>query len=311
MLEQRIGEPPERILKSLDHKPEFHSSQHAEDVEVNTFRRRKTLTLRMNGRQQEWFSVKGGASEKKFAPNATPTYEICYNPVTGEWLKMLPALTPEQRATIPIHLEQLDKQLRLGVTMQKRAMELAGVGHLAHQLRLETVTLPDGAEQIAFISPHFGDSLEYCFIESLPGRKKPEKITFHTLHDDVKAWAQKVYHAVFQDAVALYLRYGYWTEDPNPGNILFHRVGKGDTSEMFPFLIDLTSSRQHIEVPTRKPNESTSDYSKRLYEHYNTHIGELSAKFGKKCKTWGIDFAVNQVVMKGINAEIERLVAAA
>lgn len=306
---ERVITPPDIVQKVLDRKPELPSTQPIERVEVNTYKGRSLVEITVGGQKQEWFSVKGGVSEsKEFRSHDTPSYEIFYNPQTHSWMKTLPILTADQKATIPNHLEQLDLQLRLSVDMQRKAMELAGVGHLAHPLRLDTIALPDGTQQIAFVSPHLGDSLEYGFIQSLPNKKKPERIKYSTLRDDVKAWARNIYHVVFQDAVALYLRYDYWTEDPNPGNILFHRRGEGDTAENFPFLIDFANRRQHIDIPTKKPNESTIDYRDRLRKHYITHLEQLTEVFRKTCDAWHIPFKVDEETRNNIDAYIDRLV---
>lgn len=305
---------PSIVLKTLDRKPEMISQNNIDHVEVNTYasRGKRTLLHGSGGIQREWFSVKGGVGEtKKINAHDTPNYEIMYNPQRSEWLKTLPILTREQRAAIPDHLNQLQQQLQIGVTIQKRAMELADLGNLASTLRLETITLPDNTQQLAFISPHFGDSLEYVFIQTLDGKRKPEKIKPTILREDVKKWAQRIYQTTFHDAIALYLHHGYWTQDPNPGNILLHRRQQGNSNEIFPFLIDFTNSRQKIDVPTQKPSETIDAYRNRLRNHYTQHIDELTGIFRAKCNTWFIPFRVSDELRSDITEEIERLVAAA
>ncbi|MBA3724114.1 MAG: hypothetical protein H0W89_04485 [Candidatus Levybacteria bacterium] len=248
-------------------KPSFQT------VEANSFRTRgEPLPIEISGITSDWHSVKGGINPKsEGAKNVSAAnFEVLYNPETNQWLKIVP---PEVTG------EKAKKILKKSVKIAKAACIVAGLSEIADEIK-EHEVMVRGKKAYGFVSPHMGQSI-YHYAKGALFRQDDK--------DEVKELVSTVYNIAFQQAVRLYEEYGYWTDDPNPGNILLH--AKGDQYHVV--LIDFSNNQQdksvnpdkipdHIALPGQKDAEVAKRHAK--------NIEVLRAKFAKQCAISGSSF---------------------
>lgn len=186
-------------------------------VEANTYGTREVVQLRINGEESEWHSVKGGAgpSRNYDKPLELVRYGIFYDPKTKTWLKVLP---PESIGAQ--QFEKAEGRLRRSALQQRMALRVSGLPELAEQIKDVEVEI-DGRKVYGFTSPHIGPSLGYVLSE-LTGSKRPKELT-----PDAITLFSDIYAIAADQAEKLYLDFGIWTADPNPGNILLRFTEEG------------------------------------------------------------------------------------
>lgn len=237
-------------------------------VEANAYRTRSVYQLELNGRSDEWHSVKGGLNPQKFATNPTRvddvSYEVFFNPITKQWLKVVP---PEATQS-----DLLTKRLNLACEIGKAALDVAGLGYLIPTFETMDVNLR-GSKNRAFLSPHLGPSLQYFITQVGQG---PRHLFTPPEHREL---FRRIFGIAFEQAKELYLKYGYWTKDPNPGNIILHPTG--DSCRVV--LIDFTSKHQlsdnrfeHIPDPERRQKQA------------DKLMRRLKQVFQDECRTYSV-----------------------
>lgn len=255
-------------------------SPHDFRIEANTYRTREVLDLEIcvttkDGAQittrDKWHSLKGGFSASKIiggnTKSASITYLILFNPINSQWLKVVP---PEVLQT---DNEGLAAKLKRSFPISKAALEIAGLPDLSSQLTECRVKFPT-KDVYGQIAPHTGPSLEYYI--------KKKANTVRSTSSNQKSFYSEVYRIAFNQAKRLYLEYGYWTEDPNPGNILLHFRG----SSIHVVLIDFSNDKQKadnqfLNFPTRERQKSI-----------DRKLQNLTYKFSKTCASFGIPFNI-------------------
>lgn len=265
--DQKFGFP------HLPYKNEIEKNEDEEKptvvVEVNKFKTRgEPLPLDIDGKTEEWHSVKGGLRESKrgIVQSKQGVYEILFNPQTSEWLK-----------AIPEGNGKAEKHLRKSVIMARDALEVAGLPELAEQIR-ETNVVIRGKKHYGFISPHLGESVDHYGEASKEKGYNPKEV------DEL---ITAVYETAYDQAVQLYARHGHWMDDPNPGNILLHETPDGDLKVV---LIDFANKIQHKSVSPEKipdkifPGDTKSAEVRRRHQE---NIQNLRDKFAKQCKIAG------------------------
>jgi hypothetical protein len=204
-MESSEGIPaPIEVKEKVNHSESF--------FEANAFKSKGRATLEVNGLTGEWHIMKGKLSpykDQKGNETSTPNYIVLYNPMSHEWLKIVPPQISGS-PSYPILQERLAKSVDIG----RKALQIAGLPELADQFQ-ETKVMIRGEEVYGFTSPHIGPSLQYI----LRSIRSPEG-NGHTSEDP--SFFSQVYEASFDQAARLFLEHGVWTQDPNPGNILLH-----------------------------------------------------------------------------------------
>ena len=186
-------------------------------VEANTYGTREIVQLKIDGEESEWHSVKGGAGPSRHydKPLELVRYGIFYDPKTRTWLKILP---PESIGAK--QFGKAEERLRKSALQQRVALTVSGLPELAEQIKEVEVEI-DGRRVYGFTSPHIGPSLEHVLSE-LTGSKRPKELT-----PDAKTLFSDIYAIAADQAEKLYLDFGIWTADPNPGNILLRFTEEG------------------------------------------------------------------------------------
>jgi hypothetical protein len=163
-------------------------------------------------------------------------------------------------------------------------MEIAGVPELAEKVEECSVNIR-GKDVYGFISPHIGQSMEHYINEAS---------TRTDNQDDVKKFINTVYAIAFDEALQLYEKYGYWMNDPNPGNIILHEKD----NQIHVVLIDFATNHQvkiikpeNIPVDRIPPEKRANILEQKRLDH----IAFLRANFVKQCKNAGGEFPTDAV----------------
>ena len=127
-----------------------------------------------------------------------------------------------------------EKRISNSLLPQRAALEVAGLVSEKNNTELVSV-LPEGT--ISLLLPHLGITIE----AELKNMNKSSD------RDRVVDKASELYYIAWLQAKALLLDYGWWFDDPNPGNIIRNKSGT-------PVLIDFSNSRFRS-----KPNELTQN----------------------------------------------------
>lgn len=244
-------------------------------IEANTYRTREIMSLSVNGQLGTWHSLKGGIKQ---GLGKRGTYEVLYNPSESSWLKMVP-LNEQSK-------ENLTNRLRRSVEIQKAAFQVAGMSEYSQQVEECQITSGE-VSTYGFKMRHIGPSVEYI-LERLK-HEDPSVI------EKGKKFLSEVYHVAFIHAAILYKKYGYWAEDPNPGNVIIHESQEG----MQVALIDFSNKT------TMRDNGSkarpTGINPKDTLQH---GLNDLYRLFEAQCKLHGIPFSPNlQTAMDDLSKE--------
>lgn len=273
------------------------ASGHIDKTRANSYETRSVRQLQVDGVEGEWHSLKGGmissSSEQSTPVENLRRYGVFYNPEKRTWLKTIP---PEVLGTP--RYDDMQNRLRKSAIQQRIALIEAGLPDLAQKVRNVDVGV-EGQHVYGFTSPHIGASLE-SFINTLTGKRNstgipPEFVDFFST----------IYSAAAHQAERLYLQYGIWTADPNPGNILLRH----DENGTHVVLIDFASRHQDAEylftdLPRDKyPGES---YVHKLITTLRSRVKEIHLKFASNCEKLGIPFIRDN---KAISANIKDSVA--
>lgn len=233
----------------------------------------------VNGNMEIWHSLKGGKNPTKETPldDINASYEVLWSPATKRWLKLVP---PEVKNNLS-NYQKLQDRLSLSSTIAKRALEVAGLPHLTDSISECSVEIR-GEETSGFTSAHIGPSVQYLlerFSESnpIPGQEI-----------DTDSFSE-IYKIAFDEAAFLYLRYGYWMDDPNPGNIILRDEADGVHVVLIDFSNQAQTEMIDFGIPADKmlPEKYKEKMDKLLFKN----VIRLHDKFAKQCANYGIPFA--------------------
>lgn len=250
------------------------SSSAFSKVDVNTYKTRgEPLQLVVSGNQGVWHSLKGGIN-RQVAHRATQitevTYETLFNPQTNSWMKLVP---PESSDPA------LEERLRVSATIQRVALQLAGLPHLAKEVVDQQIQML-GREVYGFSSPHLGPSLQY-YQKRLATPTEAYKIVGWA-----KTFFEDIYKLAFDQAVQLYLHYGYWYNDPNPGNIVLHHGEHG----VYVVLIDFANKLQKKDSQFSNIPEYKASHRQTMRLRTVQRINDI---FAQQCQGMGLSFSPN------------------
>lgn len=258
-------------LKEVLSRPEIVSI-----IEANSYRTRRILTLDINGETGQWHSLKGGVntlSAMSTEGKLIPIYEVLFNPETRQWLKVVPPETTSQA--------KLGTRLKESISITQASLRVSNLPELADQVKecrvdMEDKFIRERKNVQGFVSPHIGPSLEY-YLRLIKGPKD-------VVPDNARTFFSQAYQIAFEHARALYENYGFWTEDPNPGNILLYHKDEG----IHVVLIDFSNRKQHAEYEFSEVPDATKR------EQLRTNcIDRLKEKFDRQCTLLGIDSPTN------------------
>ncbi len=189
------------------------------EVNVNTYKTRRTHQLEVNGENGIWHSVKGGVEA-----GPVGIYEILFNPDTNEWLKIVPPLVRNKT--------KMENLLRKSADISRDILRLSNMHSFAHSVRDVDVSTPY-AHTYGYTSPHLGPTVEFMVnqIYAIPTEERAE----------AKNFISDIYCSSFRLASRAYLEKGIWISDPNPGNVLVNIDGQNVARVT---LIDFTSTPQ-------------------------------------------------------------------
>ena len=191
--------------------PEFREHAFSEgSVLANSYRTREVWTLTEDGLEGAWHSVKGGL---KSTSNSQP--EILFSPDRMEWLKVATTNRAKDKYALANSAKIIETSLRLG-----------GMDFLADQVRVVDINM-NGVERRGFVTPHIGPSVEAMISYLRQARRGMDQKSFDGLRTHAKRFFEGIYNVAFDQAVQLYLNDGYWTGDPNPGNIVCNVMPEG------------------------------------------------------------------------------------
>lgn len=260
---------------------EFLSSgQNNFKVEVNSYKTRgKPTELIISGQRGSWHSLKGGYNpEKRHSQNIDLggiTFEIFFNPETLTWLKVVP---PESTR---VHM--LTQRLQTSCDIGRTALTIAGLSDMAHQLRECSIEIDDkisGTRKsvYGFTSPHIGPSLEFYYKSLIKGAPHSN------LPRDFQDFILRVYQMTYEQAQRLYHEHGFWTEDPNPGNILLFFGQDG----VRPTLIDFATRMQRVSLTNTTNQDPIRRYEHTREKMTKRHTAVLRQNFEKECSKLGV-----------------------
>lgn len=184
-----------------------------EFVKANSYFTRRVYTLKLGESTGDWHSVKGGQTVSKTARQGNQP-EILFNPDTMQWLKVANSSNTREARYIGNSAKIIQASLRLG-----------GMDDLAEQVQTHAVDIR-GQHLPGFVSPHVGPSVETMLSFLTHARTTMPKRQFEQTRRDARRFFGHIYKIAFDQAVRLYLENGYWTGDPNPGNIVFNTDGE-------------------------------------------------------------------------------------
>lgn len=265
-------------------------------TEANSYRTRVVSQLVVDEAQGEWHSLKGGLSldkDRTKTPVESIRFGIFFDPTRNIWLKTVP---PETVDT-PFY-ERFEQRLRKSALQQRVALDVAGLPDLKSQVKDVEVEI-GGKKVYGFTAPHIGPSLEFMIFR-LTGHRSG-RVT----NPDAVDFLSHVYSIAADQAEKLYLDFGIWMDDPNPGNILLRQ----DENGTHVVLIDFSNKVQEEEnLFTRIPKDkySPEGYMDKIRSRLARNIRLLHQKFYKYCDNRGIPFIRDP---QEIEANIDRSVA--
>lgn len=235
-------------------------------VEANSYKTRGEPTaITIEGVTSQWHSLKGGKKDGE-TNTVQEAYEIFYNPELNSWLKTVPPGTEFAR---------WENRLKKSVPIAKAACAVADLPELAEQIKEHELSIR-GQRAYGFTSPHIGQSIEH-YIKQEHSQDNPE---------EVLTFINTTYDLAFLQAKRLYENYGYWADDPNPGNILLH--AKDDKLHIV--LIDFSNKVQIKQLDTKEiPDHIAPPGQKEavLAQRHARNIEQLRMKFEKQCRIAG------------------------
>lgn len=246
-------------------------------VDINTYRTREILDLTIDGTDSKWHSVKGGVSPENVSDPSSIKYPLLFNPETNTWLKIVaPQVYGTEAEEIAV------SRLKKAKYQQEVALELAGLGHLKDSIKDVEVEIA-GKKVYGYTAPHIGPSLESrIFAET--GRRKGINIS-----PELSDLITYVYSSAADQAEKLYLDYGIWFSDPNPGNILLREEPDG----IHVVLIDFSSKHQeksNIFQNVTPGRYTESNYNKLVRRILASSIKNLHTRFALYCNSVGLPF---------------------
>lgn len=248
-------------------------------IEANSYWTKSISEISVNGVLGQWHLVKGSArTPEEAAPGDQIKYEVFFDPSTNTWLKIIP---PE--AINDPRYGEFEGRLRKSALQQKMALLVAGLPELAGQVNEAEVEI-GGKRVYGFTTPHIGPSLEHL-IFSLTGKRKSKD-----LPPRVGGLLSDVYSIAADQAEKLYLQFGIWTTDLNPGNILL----RFDENGVHVVLIDFSNKIQEFEhlfanLPTRK--FSGENYVKKVKSLLLGNVHQIHERFKRYTGEHGIAFS--------------------
>lgn len=286
-----IGAPnSNEIREALAVSPISHT-------EANTYRTRFLTRFKIDGIESEWHSVKGSIDPSKREESSTTPdslkYGVFYNPDTRAWLKIVP---PESIGTS--QQEILETRLRRSALQQKMSLVVSGLPDLANQVKDVEVNTDMGTVY-GFTTPNIGPSLE-SFIFSVAGKRRSNE-----LPKNIIDFLSNAYSMATDQAEKLYLNFGIWMADPNPGNILL----RPDENGIHVVLIDFSNKLQDQDhlftgIPKDKYQTLTS-YMGKLKSSLLGNVRRLDQRFKWYCEKMGIPYLRdNREVMDNVNHSV-------
>jgi hypothetical protein len=227
--------------------------------------------------------VKGYDREKTAKDPRTVNFVTLFAPSekVGTWLKIV----HPDAVVVPEKYAELHDRLLTSVDMGKAAFRLVGLPELAGQTKIcETTIL--GKKVLGFTAPHVGPSVGHL-LERFTGSQRPSK-----LPADLIPFFKDVYIDALNQAVDLFLKHGYYMQDPNPGNILFHQRSDGGVQVV---LIDFANTHQLMkpvysppipegkfshEETMRKQYKSASNYLLRQADILRPGFADMAERLG-------------------------------
>lgn len=260
-----------------------------ESVRANTYVTKRVIDIRLGDQPpQKWHLVKGGIRNETTLPEGhTPTYEIYYNPDTNQWLKLVPSVGRD------IDIKDLERRLDEGTTVVQGSLRISNLPEIAEQISFlkDAITLPNGQRVSGQISPHIGFSLEQILLDEVK-TSKPNAAQAENLSIETRARLAEYYQAAFNIALRLYLQHGYYTDDPNPGNILVAEDAQGNPRVA---LIDFAGKRpirdylqrRNIpdleQIPELEREGKRDGFRRRLHNKLLTEISGMYVPFQNHC----------------------------
>jgi hypothetical protein len=249
-------------------------------VEVNTYRTKSVHELSVDGIAGQWHWVKGGINPENTdyeTSGGTIRYELLFNPETNTWLKIV---SPKSYGTKTE--ETVVKRLKKSMVQQQMALEVAGLPHLRDQVKDVEVDI-DGKTVYGYVAPHIGPSLE-SRIFSETGRRKSMNIS-----PELSDFISQVYSTAADQAEKLYLDFGIWFSDPNPGNILLREEPDGIHVVLIDFS-NKTQERSNIFTHITPGRYSSEKYMAVIKRMLGSTVKTLHRRFEFYCNSIGIPF---------------------
>ena len=262
-------------------------------TEANSYRTREVVDITVNGSVGKWHSLKGGVTphrKESSTESGNVSYEIFFNPTTNSWLKIV---RPEAKKSGLY--ERFETRLRKSAQQQRTALEVAGLPKLASQIKDTEVEIK-GQKVYGFTSPHIGPTLEFILYK-ITGHRKGRK-----LPTDAVDFFSYVYSIASDQAEKLYLDFGVWTSDPNPGNILLHQAEDG----IHVVLIDFSNSEQqqdNIFSHVPKDRFEPEAYLSKIKDMLMRRVKRLHRRLEEHCNERGVPFIRNP---QEVEANIQR-----
>lgn len=153
----------------------------------NGYRVKRIIPLVTDNKPKKWLELKTGGP-----------FSIMYEPNESVWLKTI----------LPQHRNALyEKRIEQSCEAQQEMLSFVGLSNIAKQCRVVEINWPlDDFSHKAFLSPHFGPTIQYLQKEKLYSKKD--------LSD--------FYNVGLGLAQQLLKKIGLWVDDPNPGNIIIN-----------------------------------------------------------------------------------------
>ncbi|OGH07741.1 MAG: hypothetical protein A2W22_03275 [Candidatus Levybacteria bacterium RBG_16_35_11] len=208
------------------------TTNNIELVEANTYKPRRKVNVIADGQARVVHSLKGGFEDGVEKKTTGAVYEVFFDPETNEWLKIT---TPKSHGSE-------SKALDRDADIMAASLILAGFPDLAEKVKKCNVVI-EGKSTNGFWSPHIGPSLEAMIRVYRSAKKTMDLERYIQFEKEAKKFFSEAYTSALDHAIQLYLKHGCWTQDANPGNILFR--ANEVTGELKPVLIDFVGKHQY------------------------------------------------------------------
>lgn len=167
--------------------PSVMKEQKIDSSLFNGYKIKRSVSLVTDNKPKKWLELKTGGP-----------FSIMYDPNESVWLK---TVLPQHRNTL------YEDRIEQSCEAQQEMLSFVGSDDIAKQCRVVKINWPlDDFSHKAFLSPHFGPTIQYLQKEKIYSEKD--------LND--------FYYLGLSLAKQLLKKIGLWVDDPNPGNIIIN-----------------------------------------------------------------------------------------